>query len=51
VSGALTTMAYLTVLALAVGLAALIAWALLRLEAGGQRTRPPGVRSAQPRLV
>jgi hypothetical protein len=45
VPGALKLVAYLTVGALAAGLVALIAWALLRLEGAGPRSRRPRARS------
>jgi len=40
VSDAVTTVAYLTVLAIVLSLFALIGWSLLRLDAGGPRVRP-----------
>jgi hypothetical protein len=39
VAPALSALAYLTVLAIALALFALIAWSLLRLDAGGPRRR------------
>jgi hypothetical protein len=48
VSGALTLIAYLTVLAIALGLIALIAWSLLRVDRGEARSRRVG-RTQRPR--
>jgi hypothetical protein len=48
VSGALTLLAYLTVLAIAVGLIALIAWSLLRVDRGEGRSARVG-RTSRPR--
>jgi hypothetical protein len=42
VPGALTAAAYATVLAIALSLMALIAWALIRMEGGGRGRRGPG---------
>ncbi len=50
VAGWLTTAAYLTVLAIALGFGALLAWALLRLADGGERRPPRGrAEAAAPR--
>jgi hypothetical protein len=52
VSGALTVGAYLTVLAIALGLIVLIAWSLLRVDRGEGRSRRPGrTRRARAELV
>ena len=50
VSGSLTASAYATVLAIALSLIALIAWALIRMEGGGggsARRRPPSAAQAR----
>jgi hypothetical protein len=49
VSGLLSAVAYLSVLAIAVALFALLAWALLRLDAGGPSRQPDAGRTAPSR--
>jgi hypothetical protein len=52
VPGVLTLLAYLTVLAIALSLIALIAWSLLRVDSDGPRSRRPGrSRSTRAELV
>jgi hypothetical protein len=51
VSPALTTIAYLTVLAIALSLLALISWSLLRIDRGGRPARAGRTRRARAELV